>query len=102
MEERIGTEQRDGQCLDAAIVVDTPSSPQAVMVLVFYNFFLAPSTFSPIMPCVRGPAIWQVSGSNGDNLLRSEGATLEEALWRVCEQARAVGMLAPARREDDH
>jgi hypothetical protein len=43
---------------------------------------------------------WQVSGSNGENLLRAEGATRQEAVWKACEQARAVGMLAPAREED--
>jgi hypothetical protein len=39
-----------------------------------------------------------VTGSNGENLLRAEGASQSEAWWRACEQARAVGMLAPPRR----
>ena len=43
-----------------------------------------------------GPA-WVVSGTNGENRLHATGATQAEAWWRACEQARAVGMLAPAR-----
>ena len=41
-------------------------------------------------------ALWCVSGSNGENAVRAEGRTQAEAWWRACEQARAVGMLAPA------
>jgi hypothetical protein len=36
-----------------------------------------------------------VYGTNGENVLDEAGATLEEAYWRACEQAREVGMLAP-------
>jgi hypothetical protein len=43
----------------------------------------------------RGPAgeRWQVSGSNGENLLRADGATQAEAWWHACQQAEALGML---------
>ena len=41
-------------------------------------------------------ALQVVSGSNGENVLRTEAATLAEALRLACGQARAVGMLAPA------
>ena len=37
-----------------------------------------------------------VDGTNGENALRAEAATLAEALRLACGQARAVGMLAPA------
>ena len=40
---------------------------------------------------------WLVCGSNGENLLEARGRTQAEAWWRACEQARAVGMLAPAK-----
>jgi hypothetical protein len=40
---------------------------------------------------------WVVSGANGENLLYAEGGSPGEAWWRACEQAAAVGMLAPAR-----
>ncbi len=40
---------------------------------------------------------WVVSGGNGENPVRSEAPTRQEAWWRACEQAAAVGMLAPAR-----
>jgi hypothetical protein len=42
---------------------------------------------------------WIVSGANGENLIQSEGRTQAEAWARACEQARAVGMLAPPRGE---
>jgi hypothetical protein len=42
-------------------------------------------------------ATWQVDGTNGENALLARGATLEEAYRLACVQARAVGMLAPAR-----
>src|SRR5919199_6312536 len=45
---------------------------------------------------VFGPA-WSVTGTNGENRLHATGATQAEAWWRACEQARAVGLLAPAR-----
>jgi hypothetical protein len=41
--------------------------------------------------------LWVVSGSNGENLVYATGSTRPEAWWRACEQAAAVGMLAPAR-----
>ena len=40
---------------------------------------------------------WLVTGSNGENVIHAEGRTQAEAWWRACEQARAVGMLAPTR-----
>jgi hypothetical protein len=40
---------------------------------------------------------WVVSGGNGENLLFAVGGSRAEAWWRACEQAAAVGMLAPAR-----
>jgi hypothetical protein len=40
-----------------------------------------------------------VSGTNGENAIRAWGATPDEAWWRACEQATAVGMLAPERRD---
>ena len=39
-----------------------------------------------------------VDGTNGENALGVEAATLAEALWLACGQARAVGTLAPAGR----
>jgi hypothetical protein len=44
-------------------------------------------------------ATWQVDGTNGENALLARGATLEEAYRLACVQARAVGMLAPARQD---
>lgn len=44
-----------------------------------------------------GGLAWAVSGRNGENLMRAEGATQGEA-WGAAEcEARALGM--PARRE---
>jgi hypothetical protein len=40
---------------------------------------------------------WHVSGANGENVIFAEGRTQTEVWWRACEQARAVGMLAPPR-----
>ena len=40
---------------------------------------------------------WLVSGSNGENAISATGRTLAEAYWNACQQARAVGMLAPPR-----
>lgn len=40
-----------------------------------------------------GRRTWIVSGSNGENLIRAEGATEAEAWRQALEQARAVGML---------
>ena len=37
-----------------------------------------------------------VDGTNGENALSAEATTLAEALRLACDQARAVGMLAPA------
>jgi hypothetical protein len=42
-------------------------------------------------PC---PAGWFLCGTNGENVLVAAGRTPEEAYWRACVQARAVGMLA--------
>jgi hypothetical protein len=42
---------------------------------------------------------WQVSGSNGENLLVAYGFSRAEAYGRACVQARALGMLAPPREE---
>jgi hypothetical protein len=39
---------------------------------------------------------WLVTGTNGENSIVSLGRSQAEAWWRACEQARAVGMLAPA------
>jgi hypothetical protein len=44
---------------------------------------------------------WMVTGTNGDNLLHAESSTQGEAWNRACEQARALGMLAPWRGEAD-
>jgi hypothetical protein len=41
---------------------------------------------------------WLVSGTNGENRIHATAATQAEAWWRACEQARAVGMLAPPPR----
>jgi hypothetical protein len=38
--------------------------------------------------------VWLVTGSNGENLIRGEGATGAEAWHRAVEQAAAVGMLS--------
>jgi hypothetical protein len=46
-------------------------------------------------------ATWQVDGTNGENVLIACAATLEVAYRLACVQARALGMLAPA-REDWH
>jgi hypothetical protein len=40
-----------------------------------------------------GKRVWFVSGSNGENLIRAEGATRGEAWSAAVEQARAVGMV---------
>jgi hypothetical protein len=40
---------------------------------------------------------WVVSGTNGENLIYAEGPSRAEAWHRACEQAAAVGMLAPPR-----
>jgi hypothetical protein len=40
---------------------------------------------------------WQVSGRNEENRVEASGRTQAEAWHRACEQARAVGMLAPVR-----
>jgi hypothetical protein len=37
---------------------------------------------------------WLVIGSNGENLIQAKAPSQAEAWWRVCEQARALGMLA--------
>jgi hypothetical protein len=40
-----------------------------------------------------GGLLWIVSGSNGENLIRAEGATRSEAWIRAVEQARSLGMI---------
>jgi hypothetical protein len=40
-----------------------------------------------------GGLFWIVSGSNGENLIRAEGATRAGAWGRAVEQARGLGML---------
>jgi hypothetical protein len=45
--------------------------------------------------------VWQVDGTNGENVLLAHGATLTEAYCLALLQTRAVGILAPA-REDWH
>ncbi len=37
--------------------------------------------------------VWVVTGTNGENMLRAEGATQAEAWRAALSQARAVGML---------
>jgi hypothetical protein len=39
-----------------------------------------------------GSRHWLVSGSNGENLIRAEGTTKDEACRRAMGQARSVGM----------
>ena len=46
---------------------------------------------------VGGPAGWMVSGGNGENAVNATGATLAEAYWRACVQARELGLLARPR-----
>jgi hypothetical protein len=36
--------------------------------------------------------VWVVTGTNGENRIRAEGATRAEAWYRACWEARAVGM----------
>jgi hypothetical protein len=40
-----------------------------------------------------GALVWVVTGSNGENLIRAEGATRAAAWLTACGQARALGML---------
>jgi hypothetical protein len=42
--------------------------------------------------------VWVVTGHNGENLIRAEGATQGEAWRRAVEQARGVGMLGRGAR----
>jgi len=37
--------------------------------------------------------VWVISGRNGENLICIAGPTPDEAWWRACAQAEAVGML---------
>jgi hypothetical protein len=39
-----------------------------------------------------GDMVWVVSGHNGENLIRAEGAIQSEAWRRAVEQAREIGM----------
>jgi hypothetical protein len=41
-----------------------------------------------------GTAVWVVTGTNGENVIRAEGKTQAEAWYRAALQAEAVGMLA--------
>jgi hypothetical protein len=43
---------------------------------------------------------WVVTGTNGENMIQAEGCTQAEAWWLACQQARAVGMLAPPKRAE--
>ena len=43
-----------------------------------------------------GELVWVFTGSNGENLLRAEGATAAEAWGRAVEAARGLGMLGRA------
>jgi hypothetical protein len=45
---------------------------------------------------------WLVTGSNGENAIKAEASGQAEAWWRACEQAAAVGMLAPVRPGAGH
>ena len=40
-----------------------------------------------------GGRVWAVSGRNGENLIRAEGASEAEAWHRAVDQAQSVGML---------
>jgi hypothetical protein len=40
-----------------------------------------------------GGQVWVVTGSNGESMIRAEGATCSESWRRALEQAGAVGML---------
>jgi hypothetical protein len=40
---------------------------------------------------------WLVIGTNGENSVKAAGRTQTEAWWNACQQAQAVGMLAPPR-----
>jgi hypothetical protein len=44
---------------------------------------------------------WIVSGHNGENAIDARARTQAEAWRGACEQAAAVGMLAPPRPGDD-
>jgi hypothetical protein len=46
---------------------------------------------------VGGP--WLASGTNGENVIKAWARTPDAAWHRACEQAGAVGMLAPERAE---
>jgi hypothetical protein len=40
-----------------------------------------------------GRKLWLVTGTNGENAIRAEGTSQDEAWHQACEQAAAVGML---------
>jgi hypothetical protein len=40
--------------------------------------------------------MWLVTGTNGENAIRAEGLSRDEAWWAAVGQARAVGMIAPS------
>jgi hypothetical protein len=41
---------------------------------------------------VAAALVWVVTGTNGENRIRAEGATRAEAWYRACCEAKAVGM----------
>lgn len=43
--------------------------------------------------------VWVVSGTNGENRIVAEGATVVIAWWRACEQVRGLGMLERNQRD---
>jgi hypothetical protein len=48
-----------------------------------------------------GTLLWVVTGSNGENLIRAEGATRAAAWLAAREHARALGMLGGRRMPSD-
>ena len=48
-----------------------------------------------------GSAVWIVTGTNGENVIRAEDRSQAEAWHKAMLQAEAVGMLAPPRGSAD-
>jgi hypothetical protein len=46
---------------------------------------------------IAGSALWVVTGTNGENVMKAELKTQAEAWYRATLRAEAVGMLAPSR-----
>jgi hypothetical protein len=44
---------------------------------------------------------WLVTGTNGESALKAWGSTSAEAWYRACQEAVALGMLAPVAEEED-